>query len=256
MTINRMWYRASSNAAATRCKEARIYGRIIAIGALAGLLSGCGTNFKPEAASAATVETTLPAPSIADMTRDQAEYRIGPLDKLSVTVFGVADLTTNGTVDGAGNFSMPLVGQIAAVGETPASFARKIETALGGRYIQNPQVSVAVTEAVSQLVTVEGSVNKPGQYPVIGRSTLIRMLAQAGGTSDYASLREAIVFRTVGGQRMVARFDIKDIRGARAPDPEVYGNDVIVVGESAGKRLFHDILTAAPLAGIFYQVVR
>ena len=82
------------------------------------------------------------------------------------------------------------------------------------------------------------------------------MLAQAGGTSDYASLREAIVFRTVGGQRMVARFDIKDIRGARAPDPEVYGNDVIVVGESAGKRLIHDILSAAPLAGIFYQVVR
>jgi hypothetical protein len=106
------------------------------------------------------------------------------------------------------------------------------------------------------LVTVEGSVNKPGQYPVVGRTSLIRIVAIAGGTSDLASLREAIVFRTVGGQRLVARYNIRDIRGARAADPEIFGNDLVVIGDSAGRKLFKDILSVAPLAGVFYPLTK
>lgn len=247
----------SSIVAAPPRKEADIFGRIIAAGILAFSVSACaGSNFKAQTATAASVQGDLPAPSINDMTRQQADYRIGPLDKLTVTVFGVADLTTSSQVDGAGNFAMPLIGQIPAMGSTTNELGKKIEAALAGRYLQNPQVTVTVTEAVGQLVTVDGSVNKPGQYAVAGRTTLLRMVATAGGTSDLASLREAIVFRTVGGQRMVARYDIKDIRGARAPDPEIYGNDVIVVGESAGRKLLRDVLSVAPLAGIFYQISR
>ena len=251
-----MWYRTSSEVAASRRKEVRIYGRSIAAGTVLMTLAACGANFNARTVSAARVQNDLPAPSVADMTREQADYRIGPLDKLTVTVFGVSDLTTNGQVDGAGNFSMPLIGQIPAMGSTTSELARKIEAALAGRYLQNPQVGVTVTDAVGQLVTVEGSVTKPGQYPVIGRTTLIRMVATAGGTSELASLREAIVFRTVGGQRLVARYDIKDIRGARAADPEIFGNDVIVIGESAGRRLFKDILTVTPILGVFYQLAK
>jgi polysaccharide biosynthesis/export protein len=116
------------------------------------------------------------------------------------------------------------------------------------------KVKTNVTEAAGQLVTVEGSVNKPGQYPVVGRMTLTRLVAIAGGTTDFASLREAIVFRTVGGQRQVARFNIKDIRAARADDPEILGNDLVVIGDSAGRKMFKDVLTVAPMAGIFYPV--
>lgn len=190
------------------------------------------------------------------MTRDQSDYRIGPLDKLTVSVFGVADLTTTGQVDANGNFPMPLLGSVPAVGETPTSLAASLATKLDEKYVRNPQVSVTVTEAVSQLVTVEGSVARPGQYPVVGRTTLIRMLAAAGGTTEFARLKEAVVFRTVKGERLVARFDIKDIRGARAVDPQIYGNDVIVVGDNVAKRVFRDILSAAPLAGVFYQITR
>jgi polysaccharide export outer membrane protein len=190
------------------------------------------------------------------MTRDQADYRIGPLDKLTVNVFGVPDLTTNAQVDGAGNLTMPLIGQVKAIGETPNSLSEKIATALNERYVRNPQVSVTVTEAVSAMVTVEGAVGKSGQYPVVGRSTLLRMIAAAGGPSEYARLSEAVVFRTVNGKNMVARFNIKDIRGARSPDPEIYGNDVIVVGNNPSRQLFKDIISIAPVIGIFYQITR
>lgn len=195
-------------------------------------------------------------PSVEDMTRDQADYRIGPLDKLTVTVFGVPDLTTNAQVDGAGSLTMPLIGQVKAIGETPNSLSDKIAAALNQRYIRNPQVSVTVTEAVSAMVTVEGAVIKSGQYPVVGHSTLVRMIAAAGGPSEYARLSEAIVFRTVNGKAMVARFNIKDIRGARSPDPEIYGNDLIVVGNNPSRQLFKDIISVAPVIGIFYQITR
>jgi polysaccharide export outer membrane protein len=82
------------------------------------------------------------------------------------------------------------------------------------------------------------------------------MLAAAGGPSDYARLSEAIVFRTVNGQKMVARFNIKDIRGARTVDPEIYGNDVVVLGNNAGRQLFKDVISIAPILGIFYQITR
>lgn len=190
------------------------------------------------------------------MTRDQADYRIGPLDKLNVTVFGVPDLTTATQVDGSGNLTMPLIGQVKAIGETPNSLAGKIAAALDQRYVRNPQVAVSVTEAVSALVTVEGSVVRPGQYPVVGRTTLLRMIAASGGPSDYARLSEAVVFRTVNGQKMVARFNIKDIRGARTTDPEIYGNDIIVMGNNSGRQLFKDLISVAPVLGIFYQITR
>ena len=252
-----MWYPTGQSTADSRRREANITRKLIVACALASGLSACaGPNYKPEVATAASPQTTLPVPTVEDMTRDQADYRIGPLDKLTVNVFGVPDLTTNGQVDGAGNLAMPLIGQIKAIGETPNSLSAKIAAALDQRYVRNPQVSVTVTEAVSAMVTVEGSVVKPGQYAVVGRTTLLRMIAASGGPSDFARLSEAVVFRTVNGQKMVARFNIKDIRGARTPDPEIYGNDVIVIGNNPGRQLFKDIISIAPVLGIFYQIAR
>jgi len=201
------------------------------------------------------VTNALPTPAARDMIDAQQEYRIGPLDKLQVTVFGVPDLTTTAQVDANGNFAMPLTGPLMAAGETAESFAAKLEASLGARYIRNPQVTVLVAEAVSQQVTVDGSVVRPGQYPVIGRTTLLRTIASAGGPSEFARLQEVLVFRTVEGNRLVARFNMKDIRGGRSDDPQIFGNDVIVVGDDARRRLFRDIIQSAPLVGVFYQLV-
>ena len=256
MTEIQMWYRRIHSTAKVRRREATITRKLIVTCALAASLSACsGANFDASKATAAKSASDLPVPSIADQTREMADYRIGPMDKLTVTVFGVADLTTTAQVDAAGNFAMPLIGSVPAIGETPNTLSKKIAAALDARYVRNPQVAVSVTEAVSQMVTVEGDVTRPGQYPVVGRTTLIRMVAASGGLTEYARLNEAIVFRTVNGEKMVARFNIKDIRGARAPDPEIYGNDIIIIGDSSGRRMFKDLISVAPVIGIFYQIL-
>jgi polysaccharide export outer membrane protein len=149
--------------------------------------------------------------------------------------------------DASGQISLPLAGTIDASGQTAAQLAERIEEALRGRYIRDPQVTVNLVETVSQVLTVEGEVNQPGLYPVVGRMTLLRAVATARGVTENASLREVIVFRTVQGQNMAAIYNLDALRRGTYADPELYANDVVVVGDSVARRRFASILQVAPL---------
>src|SRR3546814_21117547 len=96
-------------------------------------------------------------------------------------------------------------------------------------------------ETVSQVVTVSGEVRKPGLYPVLGKMTLMRAIAQAEGSTEFADADNVVVFRTVSGQDMAAVYNLGAIRRGNYNDPAVYAHDVVVVGESGTRRLFTDI---------------
>jgi polysaccharide export outer membrane protein len=100
---------------------------------------------------------------------------------------------------------------------------------------------------VSQLLTVEGQVQKPGLYPVLGKLSLLQALALSGGTTEFSKLNQVVVFRNVGGQRYAALYDIKAIRLGRYGDPEVFAKDIVVVGDNTARRFFKDLLQVAPL---------
>ena len=97
------------------------------------------------------------------------------------------------------------------------------------------------------MVTVDGEVGQPGLYPVVGRMTLMRAIATARGTTEFARLSDVVVFRTVGEQRYGRALRSPRDPARHLPDPEIYANDVVVVGDSPGRRLFRDMLQAAPL---------
>lgn len=189
----------------------------------------------------------LPPPDGAETGTNVRPYRIGPFDKLAVSVFGVPELSQTVQVDAGGRISLPLAGAIDASGKTPDELAREIAARLGARYVRNPQVSVNLEETVSQVVTIDGQVREPGLYPVIGRMTLMRAVATAKGTTEFARLQDVVVFRTVGQRDMIALYNLQAIRRGLYPDPEVFANDVVVVGDSPGRRLFQQVLQAAPL---------
>ena len=83
--------------------------------------------------------------------------------------------------------------------------------------------------------------------------TLLSAIARAQSPTNVARLDEIIVFRMVYGRRMAARFDLGKIRAGRAPDPQVLAGDVVVVGYSALRGVYRDVLQAAPLLNVFTQ---
>jgi polysaccharide export outer membrane protein len=191
--------------------------------------------------------TELPAPTGADLVVASSPYRIGPFDKLEVVVFGVAELSGKFQVDAAARLSMPLAGTIDAAGLTPSELAQTIDQRLRGRYVKNPQVTVNLQETTSQVYTVDGQVAQPGSYPALGNISLMRAVANAKGASEFARLDDVVVFRSVEGKPMAALYNLGAIRRGLYPDPKIYANDIIMVGDSPARRRFQQFLQIAPL---------
>lgn len=173
-------------------------------------------------------------------------YRVGPSDRLAISVYGVPDLSQTLQVDSSGRIAVPLAGALEVAGRTPEEISRDITQRLS-TYVRDPQVSVNIEQSVGQVITLDGQVTEPGLYPVVGRMTLMRAIAAAKGASEFARLQDVVIFRTVGDQRMAALYNLAAIRRGTYPDPDVFAGDVIVVGDSPGRRLFRDILQASPL---------
>jgi polysaccharide export outer membrane protein len=194
----------------------------------------------------------LPPPDHSGVALQQEAYRIGPLDKLDISVFQVPELTGSVEVDASGMISLPLVGGVQAGGKTTAELSQSIAGALKAKYLQDPQVTVVVKEAMSQKITVEGAVQQPGVYPIEGRTTLMQAIAMARGPDpQHANEKKVVVFRTVHGQREAAGFNLIDIRKGKADDPQVYGNDIIVLDTTNSRDLFRDFVSAIPVLAIF-----
>lgn len=193
-----------------------------------------------------------PGPVTPATARPAPEYRIGPLDTIDVTVFQEPDLSAKSlAVDASGNVVLPLVGSFPAAGKTTSVLSAEIALKLGEHYLVNPQVSVAVASSASQKVVVQGQVVEPGVYEIKGSTTLLEALSLAKGETIVASLDRVVVYRMIDGQRMGALFDINTIRNGKAKDPDIFGNDVVIVGYSKARSVWRDVLSAAPLLNVF-----
>lgn len=127
------------------------------------------------------------------------EYVLGPQDVLKITVWDHEDLNREVTISEDGNFSYPLIGKVHAEGLTVSGLEDEIEKRLSGKYIINPQVNVTVKEYKSKQVFVLGEVGGtgtgkgPGAYPLIGKTTLMEILAEAGGPTKDAGAEVVII---------------------------------------------------------------
>ena len=190
---------------------------------------------------------SLPEPSVVDTLGARRAYGIGPQDILVVDVFGVESLTGREiVVDGGGHISIPMAGSIDVVGHTPQEVATLIEGRLRDGYMRDPKVSVNVKEAVSQVVTVDGQVLQPGLYPIMGDMTLTDAIASAKGLAEFAKQDDVVVLRTVNGQRYAGVYNIAAIRRGNYPDPTIFPNDVVIVGDSVALRRMRDFITILP----------
>lgn len=129
------------------------------------------------------------------------EYRLGPEDKLKVTVFGEPDLSGEFVADSSGVVSMPFIGQIQVDGLTRRQFenayAGKLRTA---KILKDPKVSVEVT--TFRPIYVLGEVNKPGKYAYVSGMTIQKAVALAEGYT-YRANQSGVEITRAGRQFIV-----------------------------------------------------
>ncbi|MFN6933612.1 MAG: polysaccharide biosynthesis/export family protein [Tsuneonella sp.] len=210
------------------------------------LLSACSTGPKygaPGSAAQPVSGDALPAPSIAD-THNTRDYRVAPLDSISVAVYDMPELSIEKVQVGAnGKLTYPLAGEMIVGGMTPTEIESLMQERLRAAHIRNPQVKVNLLETLTQVVTVDGQVNQPGTYPVIADMTLGKAIATARGLKEFAKPTGVVVVRTVNGQKMAGLYNLNAIRRGVYADPPIYANDTIFVDESLALRYFGQALS-------------
>lgn len=122
------------------------------------------------------------------------DYKIGPKDLLEIRVIGHEDASTTVRVSEDGLIYMPYLKEVQVGGFTKIQLERKLEELLAERYFQNPQVTIFIQEYRSNIVSIIGAVNSPGEYELIGRQTLMDIISKAGGPTGEEG-KEIIVFR-------------------------------------------------------------
>jgi polysaccharide export outer membrane protein len=189
--------------------------RLVLLGLLLWMLAGCahqGVKAKPQQAEKAVPQQAEKAvPQKAEKAvPQQAEKAVQPFEKLGVgdavrvSVFQQPDLTLETRVDEKGSISMPLVGQVKVAGLTTTAAGAQIAEALKrGKYLNNPQVNVALTMVRSRQVSVLGMVARPGRYPLDETSSqLADVIAAAGGILPTGS--ETVMVSRGGKDQKVA----------------------------------------------------
>jgi polysaccharide export outer membrane protein len=211
------------------------------------LLAGCADT----RGGSISYDRPLAAPDETKFQTLESDYKIAPMDKLAIKVFKAEDLSGDYDVDLAGNISLPLIGEVKAANLTTVQLHDELTQKLGAKYLEHPDVSVAIKASTAHVVTVDGAVKEGGTFPVGGPISLIQAVAMAKGTTEDANSRRVAVFRTIGGQRQAAAFDLTSIRRGEAADPQIYPGDIIVVDGSSVKAREKQILQTIPLLAIF-----
>ncbi|MCM2473876.1 polysaccharide export protein [Rhizobium sp. CG5] len=173
---------------------ARARQAIIAIAAVTmAVLSGC-SSYKP-------------APKVFHEATIQP-YRLDSGDRLRVTVFEQASLSNSYTVDQAGYIAFPLIGQVAARGQTLPQMEGAIAQKLRQGYLRDPDVTIEMDRYRS--IFVMGEVGQPGQYSYVPGMTVQNAIAVAGGFSSRANQRDVDVTRKINADIVTGRVPITD----------------------------------------------
>jgi polysaccharide export outer membrane protein len=133
----------------------------------------------------AVVSVAAQQPAVT-ATQEVSGYILGPDDEIVIRGTEAPDNSDKPVLIGTnGNITLPMIGRVKAGGLTVEQLESELNTRFKA-FIQEPQISVTVTEFRSQPVSVFGAVTKPGVIQLRGRRTLYEVLSMAGGPRDTA----------------------------------------------------------------------
>ena len=161
---------------------------------------------KPPAAAPANAPAPEKAAEGSEAAVDPNKYLIGAEDLLFIRVWREPDFTSPASVRPDGKITLPLIGDVQAGDQTPMQLTKTI-TEMLGKYINNPDVNVIVTEVRSKKYYIDGEVLKPGTYLLVTPTTVLEALSNAGGFRDFANTKKIRILR--GGN--ILHFNYKDV---------------------------------------------
>ena len=175
------------------------------------------------------------------------DYRISQQDILQISVFQVKDLDTAVQVSQDGNITLPLVGRVQVAGRTTPEAEQIIADKLRQKYLQSPQVSVAV-KTYGKRITVSGAVGGPKVLADDGDTTLSQAIANAGGVSDIGNSERVHVARSKDQRVQDEIYDLESIQAGKAKDPLLKGGDIVVAEQSGTRVALKNVKDLLPFA--------
>lgn len=188
----------------------------------------------PAGASLSVAQQVASSPMAARSTEPAVtpppDFVIGPDDVLTIVFWREKDLSTEVAVRPDGRISLPLLNDIEAAGLTPDQLRVRLAQA-ADKYIENPTVTVVVKQINSRKVFITGQVSKPGPYPLTGPTTVVQLIAMAGGVLEYADDENITIMRTENGHPVARRFNYDQVKKRKRLEQNIAlkpGDTVIV----------------------------
>ncbi len=158
------------------------------------------------------------SPNTSGKKEGFSEYRIGEQDVLNITIWREPELSGAVMVRPDGMITLPLVNDVHAAGLTPDELKDLLTEKLRG-FLNLPQVTVAVREINSRKVFIIGQVGHEGSFRINSTTTVLQIIAEAGGLREFANRKGIYVLRKENGTQTRLSFNYdKVIRGKDPKD--------------------------------------
>ncbi len=157
-------------------------------------------------------------------------YVIGPEDVLAIAFWREKDLSVEGAVRPDGMITVPLVNDVHAAGLTPDQLRERIQTG-ASKFVEDPTVTVVVKAINSRKVFITGMVAKPGQYPLTAPTSVMQLIAMAGGLHEFADSKKILIMRTENGEQVAKPFNYRDVLNRKnlQQNIELMPGDTVIV---------------------------
>lgn len=181
----------------------------------------------PAAKSAADKDIKPGSPNVPPQN---PEYVVGEGDVLHIDVWQEAEVSHSVVVRPDGKVSLPLINEVQVSGMTPLQIQTMIANKLTA-FVNQPKVTVTVTEIHSKRAFITGEVTRPGEYPLNTEVTVLQLIAEAGGFTPFAKTGNIMVLRTMNGVQQRLRFRYKDVVQGRNTTQNIVlqSGDTVVV---------------------------
>ena len=211
--------------------DAEMKHSILLILAGAILLAGPATvlHAQPQNPAPDAAKPIAPAAS-SPVAPNDPDYKIGPQDVLTITVWKEPDVSREVPVRPDGKISLPLLNDVDAAGLTPMQLASSLTESLK-KFISSPQVTVMVKEINSRRVYVIGEVVRAGTFPLLPKMTVLQIVSSCGGFTQFANPKKIYVLRTKDGKQTKIPFNYKEVVSGKNPEQniELQPGDTVVV---------------------------